>query len=97
MADPWDRAHLAHCNLDLNTRGIGWLFTTNRYHIHHHSMVMAESNTNYGCSAIVWDRVFGTFADARTVAAGTGPTEPTLWQQVLMPLREPADTSIAPR
>jgi sterol desaturase/sphingolipid hydroxylase (fatty acid hydroxylase superfamily) len=91
------QASIAHCNLDLNTRGIGWLFTTNRYHIHHHSMVMAESNTNYGCSAIVWDRVFGTFADARTVAAGTGPTEPTLWQQVLMPLREPADTSIAPR
>ncbi|MGE0621978.1 MAG: sterol desaturase family protein [Pseudomonadales bacterium] len=90
------QASIAHANLDLNARGIGWLFTTNRYHIHHHSMVMAESNTNYGCSAIVWDRLFGTFADARTVEAGTGPTEPTLWQKVLMPLREPADTAIAP-
>jgi len=90
------QASIAHCNLDLNTRAIGWLFTTNRYHIHHHSMVLEESNTNYGCSAIVWDRLFGTFANAETLEAGTGPTEPTLWQKFLMPVREPADTAIAP-
>ena len=90
------QASIAHANLDLNTRGIGWLFTTNRYHIHHHSMVMAESNTNYGCSAIIWDRLFGTFSSASTEEAGTGPTEPTLWQKFLMPVREPADTAIAP-
>ncbi len=90
------QASIAHCNLDLNTKGIGWLFTTNRYHILHHSMVLEESNTNYGCSAIVWDRLFGTFSDARTVEAGTGPTEPSLWQKFLMPVREPSDTSIAP-
>ena len=90
------QASIAHANLDLNTRIIGWLFTTNRYHIHHHSMVLEESNTNYGCSAIVWDRLFGTFADAATREAGTGPTEPSLWQKFVMPVREPADTSIAP-
>jgi len=90
------QASIVHSNLDLNARGVGWLFTTNRYHIHHHSMVMAESNTNYGCSAIIWDRLFGTFADADTLEAGTGPSEPTLWQKFLMPVREPADTAIAP-
>lgn len=90
------QASIAHSNLDLNTKGIGWLLTTNRYHIHHHSMVLEESNSNYGCSAIVWDRLFGTFSDARTVEAGTGPTEPTLWQKFLMPIREPTDTAIAP-
>ncbi len=57
---------------------------------------MAESNTNYGCSAIVWDRLFGTFADSRTAEAGIGPTEPTLWQKFLMPVREPLDSKIAP-
>ena len=87
---------MAHCNLDLNSRIIGWFFTTNRYHIHHHSMVLDESNTNYGCSAIVWDRLFGTFSGASTLEAGTGPTEPTLWEKVVMPVREPADTAIAP-
>ena len=90
------QASIAHSNLDLNTKVVGWLFTTNRYHIHHHSMVLAESNTNYGCSAIVWDRLFGTFADADTVEAGTGPTEPSLWQKFIMPVREPVDTAIAP-
>lgn len=91
------QASIAHANLDLNARGIGWLFTTNRYHISHHSVVLEESNTNYGCSTILWDRVFGTFHDAPTVEAGTGPTEPTLMQKAVMPFREPADTAIAPK
>ena len=91
------QASMAHSNLDLNTRVIGWLFTTNRYHIHHHSMVLEESNTNYGCSAIVWDRLFGTFADADTTEAGAGSIEPSLWQMAMMPVREPKEISIAPR
>ena len=41
-------AFVAHSNLNLNSRVIGWLFTTNRYHIHHHSAVYEESNTNFG-------------------------------------------------
>lgn len=90
------QATIAHCNLNMNTRYIGLLFTTNRYHIHHHSVVLEESNTNYGCSAIIWDRVFGTFADAPTRETGTGPTEPSLWGKFMMPIKEPADTQIAP-
>ena len=90
------QASIAHSNLDLNSKAVGLLFTTNRHHIHHHSMVLAESNTNYGCAAIVWDRLFGTFADAHTAEAGTGPTEPNLWAKFLMPVREPVDTAIAP-
>ena len=90
------QAAIAHTNLDLNTRVIGWLFTTNRYHIRHHSMVLQQSNTNYGCAAIIWDRVFGTFSDGATLEAGTGPTEPTLWQKLWMPLRELEDTTISP-
>ena len=89
-------ASVAHANLDLNSRVIGWLFTTNRHHIHHHSVVLEESNTNYGCAAIVWDRLFGTFADAQTAETGTGPTEPSLWAKFLMPFVEPEDTSTAP-
>ena len=87
---------IVHSNINLNSRFIGWVFTTNRYHICHHSADLDESNTNYGCSAIIWDRVFGTFLDTRIADAGTGPTEPTLWQKFMMPIREPGDTSIAP-
>lgn len=90
------QASIAHANLDLNHKVVGWLFTTNRYHIHHHSSVLDESNTNYGCAAILWDRVFGTFVDADTLEAGSGPTEPTLWQKFIMPIHEPGDTQVSP-
>jgi sterol desaturase/sphingolipid hydroxylase (fatty acid hydroxylase superfamily) len=87
---------IAHANLDLNTRGIGWVFTTNRYHQHHHSRVPEESNTNYGCAVILWDRIFGTFSDAPTDATGIGETEPSLRGKVLLPFRQPRDTAVAP-
>ncbi len=90
------QAYIAHSNLDLNTRVIGWLFTTNRYHIHHHSAVFEESNTNYGCAAIVWDRLFRTFRDAETLDTGIGPTQPSLWQIFIMPYREPEDIETSP-
>lgn len=90
------QASIAHANINMNWKGIGWLFTTNRFHIQHHSSILEESNTNYGCAAIVWDRVFGTFADRPTVDTGTGPTEPSTWAKLLMPIREPEDTSTAP-
>ena len=91
------QASVAHANIALNTRWIGLLFTTNTYHICHHSAVVEESNTNYGCSAIVWDRVFGTFLHKTISEAGSGPTEPTTWEKFLMPFKEPEDTAIAPR
>ena len=87
---------MAHSNLDLNSRFIGLFFTTNRYHIHHHSMVRAESNTNYGCACIFWDRVFGTFSDADTEEAGIGKTQPTYAELFLMPFQEPGTSEVAP-
>ncbi|MEM6512292.1 MAG: sterol desaturase family protein [Pseudomonadota bacterium] len=87
---------MAHCNLALNSRVIGWFFTTNRYHIHHHSMVREESNTNYGCACIFWDRVFGTFSDADTEEAGIGRTQPSYPELYLMPFREPKASEVAP-
>jgi sterol desaturase/sphingolipid hydroxylase (fatty acid hydroxylase superfamily) len=89
-------ASVVHTNLKLNARGIGWVFTTNAYHFRHHSSVFEESNTNYGCAAILWDRLFGTFATGTTREAGIGPSEPRLWQKLLLPLRQPADVTVAP-
>jgi len=91
------QASIVHSNLSLNSRGIDWLFTTNVNHIRHHSIELSESNTNYGCAIIFWDRLFGTFASGPTAEAGIGKSEPTLWQKFLMPLREPAGSQIAPR
>lgn len=90
------QASIAHANVAMNTRWIGLVFTTNTYHICHHSADLAQSNSNYGCAAIVWDRLFGTFMDQEIAEAGTGPTEPSIWRKFLMPLQEPKDTAIAP-
>ena len=90
------QASIAHTNLNMSSKGLDLLFTTNRHHIRHHSVVLDESNTNYGCATLLWDRVFGTFADSYTVDVGVGPTEPTLAQKFLMPVREPSDTTVAP-
>lgn len=90
------QASIAHANLSLNSSLIGLVLTTNSYHIRHHSSVIEESNTNYGCAAIIWDRIFGTFADSKALDVGIGPTEPTLWQKFLMPLKEPIDSAVAP-
>ena len=89
-------ASIAHCNVAMNSRVIGWLFTTNQYHICHHSLDLAESNTNFGCAAIVWDRMFGTFSDNRAVAVGSGPKEPSTWHKLMMPIKEYEVSDIAP-
>ena len=90
------QASIAHCNVAMNSRVIGWLFTTNQYHICHHSLDLAESNTNFGCAAIVWDRMFGTFSDNRAVAVGSGPKEPSTWHKLMMPIKEYEVSDIAP-
>jgi sterol desaturase/sphingolipid hydroxylase (fatty acid hydroxylase superfamily) len=87
---------MAHCNLELNSKIIGWVFTTNRYHIHHHSAVREESNTNYGCACMIWDHVFGTFEDGDTAEAGIGKTQPSYAELFLMPFQEPASSEVAP-
>jgi sterol desaturase/sphingolipid hydroxylase (fatty acid hydroxylase superfamily) len=90
------QASIAHCNVAMNSRVIGWLFTTNQYHICHHSLDLVESNTNFGCAAIVWDRVFGTFSDNRAMAVGSGPIEPSTWHKLIMPIKEYEVSDIAP-
>ena len=87
---------IAHSNLRLNTTGIGLFFTANAYHIRHHSADLVESNTNYGCAAILWDRIFGTFVDSGVRDAGIGPREPTTLEKLLIPIREPIGSVIAP-
>jgi len=90
------QAAVVHANVHLNNAGIGSLLTTGRHHIHHHSVVLEESNTNYGCAIILWDRIFGTYSNGATTEIGTGPTEPSLWQKFQMPFVEPDDTATAP-
>ncbi|MGB7404477.1 MAG: sterol desaturase family protein [Pacificimonas sp.] len=83
-------AACAHANLRLNERGIGYLVTTNSQHMQHHSADFAESQTNYGCSTTLWDRVFGTFSTRETAALGDPMDgKRTIWRRLTVPLRRP--------
>ncbi len=89
-------ASCVHANVRMNSHWIGAVFTTNALHFRHHSAVLEESNTNYGCASIVWDRLFGTFAEGEPREAGVGPVEPGFGAKLLMPLREAEQVAIAP-
>lgn len=72
-----------HANLPLRPGIYGWFFTAAEHHHTHHSRELSQSNCNYGCNVIIWDRIFGTFCDASTirgVGAGKGVALP-LWKQ----------------
>ncbi|RDZ27255.1 sterol desaturase family protein [Lysobacter silvisoli] len=84
-------AVLAHANVSMRTPGFSWLVTSSNHHRRHHSAVFEDSNTNYACNAIVWDRLFGTYSEGPVAQTGIGPSQPGLWRMYLLPFREPGD------
>ncbi|CAN5877717.1 hypothetical protein BH11PSE8_BH11PSE8_20030 [soil metagenome] len=84
-------ATLAHANLRMQTPGFGLFFTSSNQHRRHHSAVFEESNTNFACNAIIWDRIFGTYSSGAVQQTGIGPTQPALWRLFMLPMREPTD------
>lgn len=90
-------ASFAHANFYSRAHWLGWVITNSNQHNRHHSNVFEESNTNFACNAIIWDRLFGTYSDGEVAQTGIGPTEPGTWAKFLMPFKEPADTETAPR
>lgn len=51
---------LQHANVSLRLGPLNWIFSTPALHQWHHSRVLAEGNTNYGSTFILWDVLFGT-------------------------------------
>ncbi|WP_295363112.1 sterol desaturase family protein [Arenimonas sp.] len=80
----------AHANVRMDTPVLNWFFTSANQHRRHHSRVFEDSNTNYACNAILWDRLFGTFSRGEVEQTGIGPFEPSLGQKFMLPFREPA-------
>jgi sterol desaturase/sphingolipid hydroxylase (fatty acid hydroxylase superfamily) len=82
-------AHLCHSNLPLVSGVFGWLFNTPEWHQLHHSNNYKESNTNFGCTIILWDRVFGTFSGKNHIErVGNGTGEKlSLVTQLLIPFK----------
>lgn len=84
-------AILAHANISMATPGLSLVVTTSDQHRLHHSVDFAQSNANYACNCILWDRLFGSYAAGDVRQTGIGPTQPGLKALFLLPLREPAD------
>ena len=68
--------NLNHANLPLRSLpGYDWIFATAPQHHAHHALELRQSNSNYGCNIILWDRLFGTYCGDEAVGqigAGTG-------------------------
>jgi sterol desaturase/sphingolipid hydroxylase (fatty acid hydroxylase superfamily) len=80
---------LTHCNIDVRTGVLDWVFSTPRLHRWHHSKVLAEGNTNYGENLVLWDQIFGTFFNPprpSSVDIGiTGKVAKSFWGQLVQP------------
>ena len=79
---------LSHANVSVSERGLGLLVNLPGYHAVHHSPDLAQSNSNFGCHTIVWDRVFGTFKPSSPVplAVGVHPVGTrSIWRELMWP------------
>ena len=53
---------LQHSNVDFRPGWLSQFLATSDFHRWHHSRDMAESNTNFGNTTALWDRLFGTMS-----------------------------------
>ncbi len=82
---------MAHSNLIMHTPIFSFFLTTSDQHRRHHSAVFDESNSNYACNAILWDRLFGTYSMGPVEQTGIGPRQPGIWELLCLPFCEPND------
>jgi len=52
---------LEHANINFKAGVLNYIFNTAELHRWHHSIVIRESNTNFGKVLSIWDICFGTF------------------------------------
>lgn len=69
---------LNHSNLPLKSMPVyDWFFATAQQHHVHHARPRRQSDTNYGCNIIFWDRLFGTYCgDEQEEKTGAGKGVP---------------------
>ena len=84
-----------HANVDFELGPLTWIFSVGEMHRWHHSVELAEANSNYGSNFLFWDVVFGTrFRDpTRRAPDEVGVAEDDLpaawWAQLFAPFRSP--------
>lgn len=88
---------IVHANIKTNSLLIGWFITTSEQHRLHHSIIYKDSNTNFSCNAILWDRVFATYKNGEVPETGICKRDLSLKEKLLLPLKEPRDIQTSPR
>jgi sterol desaturase/sphingolipid hydroxylase (fatty acid hydroxylase superfamily) len=79
---------LAHSNIDVADGFLGVVVNYPRFHTVHHSSALPESNSNFGCHTVLWDRIFRTFRrePLAPLLLGVTPVRTrTLWQELVWP------------
>jgi sterol desaturase/sphingolipid hydroxylase (fatty acid hydroxylase superfamily) len=79
---------LAHANIAVVPGALGWVVNFPQYHGVHHSLDLQQSQSNYGCHTVLWDRLFWTFRSQRQgeLRLGIAPAGPrSLWQELGWP------------
>ena len=51
---------LQHCNIKMRCGLFNWIFATSDLHRWHHSILIEQSNSNYGNNVVLWDILLGT-------------------------------------
>ena len=93
---PW--IVFTHSNLLLPqwlNRPLSYIIATPNVHRLHHSDYQPETDSNYGCLLIIWDRLFGTYRereDSRQISFGLtqykGHSSRNWWQQMKLPFQK---------
>jgi sterol desaturase/sphingolipid hydroxylase (fatty acid hydroxylase superfamily) len=80
---------LTHCNIDVRTGPLDYVFSTPRLHRWHHSKKLSEGNTNYGENLALWDLVLGTYHNpprpSPTNIGISGKVADTFFGQLIQP------------
>lgn len=88
---------IIHANIKTNSTLVGWFITTSAQHRLHHSTVFKDSNSNYSCNGIIWDRIFGTYQEGEVLETGICKRDLSLKEKLFLPLKEPKDMQTSPR
>jgi sterol desaturase/sphingolipid hydroxylase (fatty acid hydroxylase superfamily) len=77
-----------HSNLPLKSLPVyDWVFATAPQHHVHHALDRRQSDSNYGCQIILWDRIFGTYCgdtSSQVGQIGAGKAVPLSIKEQLM-------------
>lgn len=86
---------LTHCNVDMRTGWLDYVFNTPRLHRWHHSRDPVEGNSNYGENLMLFDLLFGTYLrPSRRPPANIGidgPMPADFLGQLAQPFRRSAE------